>query len=165
MVVPSIPIPNINTCSVVILQANCSSWSQVISQLLVIPDNCEKPWKRIILNMTSSEQGTQYDRFGAVWIGDIEVIRTTTPEPTSDGIQWVITKDISDYRQYLEIHSDLYTFISIPNNVDSTYTGVINVEITLTFYFTDVRDFQISQSEVPPKIIPLTCSSQRKLIL
>ena len=40
--------------------------------------------------MEATEIGLQFDRFGALWIGDIEILRTTTPEPTSTGIIWNI---------------------------------------------------------------------------
>jgi hypothetical protein len=85
-----------------------------------------------------------------LWIGDIEVLRTTTAEPTPQGINWSYERDITVYGEYLRQNSPLYTYISIPNNVDSTYTGIIFVKVSLTLYpQTDVN-------QILPNIIPLT---------
>ena len=76
-----------------ILSANCSSWGEVSSQQLIIPDSCDGLWDKVVLTFSAQEAGTQYDRFGAIWIGDIEVLRTTTAEPTSDGWSHIIYSD------------------------------------------------------------------------
>eukprot|EP01035_Chromulina_nebulosa_P019447 gene19447-25328_t len=71
------------SCSFSILSASCSSYNEVTSQSLEIPEECsDSLWSKAILTFTAQEQGVQYDRVGAIWIGDIEIVRTTTPEPT-----------------------------------------------------------------------------------
>lgn len=100
-----------------------------------------------------SENGTQYDRYGAFWIGGVELLRTTTAEPTPDGIIWTVEKDITRYADYL-LNPNVAT-LSIPNNVDSTYTGIPLVTISVTFYESD------SDNPSPlafPEIIPLANS-------
>ena len=76
MVAPTVERPDKSflLCSINILTANCSSWDQVSSQLLEIPTTCLGPWSKIIFELHASEKGTQFDRYGAVWIGDIEII-------------------------------------------------------------------------------------------
>ena len=105
------------------------------------------------MKFAASEQGTQFDRYGALWIGDIEVLRTTTAEPTPDGITWSFEKDLTVYGNYFKSTSPLYTLLSIPNNIDSTYTGVIFVEVSLTFYVEE-SDTQAEKSVV--EVLPLT---------
>lgn len=63
------------------------------------------------------------------------MLRTTTAEPTASGIVWKLEKDVTAYSQlFFSSHS---ASLSIPNNVDSTYTGIPLVTISLTFYATD----------------------------
>ena len=69
----------------------------------------------------------------------MELLRTTTAEPTAAGIEWFVDKDISIFANYLKESNIAY--LSIPNNIDSTYTGIPSVTITLTFYqLMDGRD-------------------------
>ena len=65
--------------------------------------------------------------------------------------------DISDYRSYIHNTPDIYTYVSIPNNVDSTYTGVIAVTVSLTVYLVDEYDTTYSRA---PKVMPLTNATQ-----
>ena len=80
--------------------------------------------------------------------------RTTTPEPTSAGITWDIEKDVTIYGDYFRSNSDIYTSLSIPNNVDSTYTGVIEVALQLSFYTADTSPIQQSKETI--EVLPLT---------
>jgi hypothetical protein len=92
-------------------------------------------WSQIVLNFQASVQGVQFDRYGAMWINGIEILRLTTPEPNERGITWEVQKDITYTKSYLIANQHALTaYLTIPNNVDSTYTGVISVDISLTFY-------------------------------
>jgi hypothetical protein len=113
------------------------------------------PWDKAELKFIAREKGVQYDRFGAVWIGNVEVLRTTTAEPTANGILWSTVKDISIYKDYIRKTDDLYTFVTIPNNVDSTYTGVISVTVELTVTLSSEEE---DSSEII--IYPLTNATQ-----
>ena len=93
----------------------------------------------------------QYDRFGILWIGDIEVLRTTTPEPNAEGISWNVQKDISIYANYIYSTKDLTATLNIPNNVSPTYTGIIYADVSMTIYMEteDVVSYF-------PNVLPLT---------
>lgn len=157
MVVPSIYQPqNVQSCTVKILSANCSSWNSISSQLLELPSECPAPWSKLVLKFSANEKGTQFDRFGALWIGNLEVLRTTTAEPTSTGIEWNLERDITDYREYLSSSSNLYTSLSIPNNVDSTYTGIIEVNVVLTFFKFDSSESEEESYSSMTEVLPLT---------
>lgn len=145
------------TCSFVILTGSCSYYNEVTRQTLLIPETCQNPnshWEKVVIEFNGAAKGVQFDRTGTVWLGDIEILRTTTAEPTFDGVSWSVTKDISDYRDYIwkNRDSDLETIISIPNNIDETYTAAINVLITMTIYLSS------NDSTLPsaPYVIPLT---------
>ena len=65
--------------------------------------------ERIVLEFTGHVSGIQYDRFGAVWVNGIELLRTTSPEPSGmkdihgndEIIKWSVTKDVTDYASAL----------------------------------------------------------------
>ena len=95
----------------------------------------------------------RYDRFGALWLGPVEILRTTTPEPNYDNaIAWSADRDLTEYSSLLL--EPWNASISIPNTVDSThasragkhepnplvpicrrrYTGVLSFNISISFY-------------------------------
>jgi len=86
----------------------------------------------VILDVEGSVQGVQFDRAGALWLAGVELLRTTTPEPDTKGIRWQIARDLSDYAPLFASPSN--ATLQIPNLVDSTYTGVLYLNVTLTFY-------------------------------
>jgi hypothetical protein len=75
----------------------------------------------------------QFDRSGGVFLGDVELLRTTTPEPSPSGIAWHVEKDVSDYILYI-LAGPKNATLGITNIVDTTYTGVIYVNASLSFY-------------------------------
>ena len=54
------------------------------------PPSCS--FNRVTWNLTVVSAGRQFDRLGIVYLGDIEVFRTSTAEPTTDGIEWTCLK-------------------------------------------------------------------------
>jgi hypothetical protein len=54
------------------------------------PPDCK--FNRITWNLTVVSAGRQFDRLGIVYFGDIEVFRTSTAEPTANGIRWTYLK-------------------------------------------------------------------------
>jgi hypothetical protein len=57
-------------------------------------------FNRVTWNLTVVSAGRQFDRLGIVYLGDIEVFRTSTAEPTANGIIWTYLKvsSSSEYR-------------------------------------------------------------------
>mmetsp|Transcript_15991 Transcript_15991/g.22037 ORF Transcript_15991/g.22037 Transcript_15991/m.22037 type:complete len:676 (+) Transcript_15991:32-2059(+) len=155
---PPLIRPATEKCVVTLIsQSSCSYWSEVIMESFNLPTDCLPPWSKVILDVSASEYGTQFDRYGALWLGNIELLRTTTPEPTAAGIAWHIEKDVTLYGSYFTT-PNLTAYLAIPNNVDSTYTGVIQIEATLTFYKPDL------EGKFPPLslpiVLPLTSATQ-----
>ncbi len=73
------------------------------------------------MNFTVSSKGRQFDRLGIMYLGDVEVFRTSTAEPTAAGLIWTYVKEMTQY-------NDLWTkenkiIFDLGNIVDSTYTG------------------------------------------
>ncbi|MCG7207549.1 peptide-N4-asparagine amidase [Streptomyces arenae] len=96
------------------------------------PRGCGDRWSKVVLRLDGKVKGRQYDRLGYLHVGGVEVLRTSTPEPSPDGIEWHVEKDVTRYSDTFRGAQDVEMLIG--NVVDGTYTGVIDVKVTLTFY-------------------------------
>lgn len=66
-----------------------------------------------------------------MYLNDTEVFRTSTAEPTTDGIVWTYIKEMS---QYLSLWQNPQKIIfDLGNLIDSTYTGYYNTTLTASF--------------------------------
>lgn len=92
---------------------------------------CAPPWASIRLDVTGSVKGVQFDRYGAMWLGGVELLRTTTPEPSPTGISWGVSRDLTMYAAHFRKQHQ--AALAIPNVVDKTYTGVLYLSVNLTF--------------------------------
>lgn len=80
------------------------------------PPDCE--FNRVVINFTAVSVGRQYDRLAIMYLGDIEVWRTSTAEPTiPPGIRWVYLKDMT---QFLSLWKQPQTLIFDLGNLVST---------------------------------------------
>ncbi|GAB4846574.1 Peptide-N4-(N-acetyl-beta-glucosaminyl) asparagine amidase A [Ancistrocladus abbreviatus] len=97
------------------------------------PFNCpSKEFSAIVLEWNATSKGRQYDRIFGVWLGGVELLRSCTAEPRPNGIFWKVEKDITRYYSLLMSNQTLAVYLG--NLVDSTYTGVYHVYITIHFY-------------------------------
>ncbi|MFC9278494.1 peptide-N4-asparagine amidase [Streptomyces collinus] len=96
------------------------------------PRGCGDRWSKVVLRLDGKVKGRQYDRLGYLHVGGVEILRTSTPEPSPDGIEWHVEKDVTRYSDTFRSPRDVEMLIG--NVVDDTYTGVIDVKATLTFY-------------------------------
>lgn len=84
------------------------------------------------MNFTVAVKGRQFDRLGFMYLGDTEVFRTSTAEPTIDGVVWMYVKEMQQYNVLW--HEPQKIIFDIDNVVDSTYTGILNTTLTATFF-------------------------------
>ncbi|MGH8876852.1 MAG: peptide-N4-asparagine amidase [Stackebrandtia sp.] len=101
------------------------------------PADCGDQWSKVVLRMEGSVSGRQYDRMGQLSIGDVPVFKTSTPQPSREGVEWRQEKDLTGYASLLESEQD--TSMTLGNHVDETHTGAFDVRIYLTFYAVDGR--------------------------
>ncbi|WP_254647145.1 peptide-N4-asparagine amidase [Streptomyces sp. GbtcB6] len=111
------------------------------------PQGCGDRWSKVVLRLDGKVKGRQYDRLGYLHVGGVEVLRTSTPEPSPDGIEWHVEKDVTRYSDTFRSTQDVEMLIG--NVVDDTYTGVIDVKATLTFYAGR------PEASVPDKVLTL----------
>lgn len=99
------------------------------------PPPCE--FGRVVLNPTVVSEGRQYDRLASLWLGDVEVWRTSTAEPKpSPGIVWTHIKDMTSYLSLWRTSQEI--IFDLGNIVDDRYTGPYTVTLTAT-YFNEMR--------------------------
>ncbi|KIX96690.1 uncharacterized protein Z520_07409 [Fonsecaea multimorphosa CBS 102226] len=96
------------------------------------PPECS--FNRITLNLTVTAAGKQFDRLAVAYFGDIEIWRTSTAEPTPNGIIWTYVKDVS---HLLSLFAQPQTLVfDLGNLVNEIYTSPFNVTLQATFFTT-----------------------------
>lgn len=104
------------------------------------------------MNFTVTSQGRQFDRLALMYLGDTEVWRTSTAEPTpAPGIRWEYYKDMTQYLYFWKTPQKV--IFDLGNLVDDTYTGSFNTTLTATFFSSDVETEAAPPSDL---IIPIS---------
>ena len=92
----------------------------------------EKSFTNVHINITVNSKGRQFDRLAILYLGDVEVFRTSTAEPTIDGITWSYTKDMTQYRTLWQRPQKV--IFDLGNLINNIYTAPFNVTIEATFF-------------------------------
>ncbi|KAG1756769.1 peptide N-acetyl-beta-D-glucosaminyl asparaginase amidase A-domain-containing protein [Suillus paluster] len=137
------PVPNnAQTCTTMILERTFgNSYGNPEIVEYTPPTDCGAvgSWAAVTLNFTVTSNGTQYDRLGIFTFQNTEIWRTSTPEPTEDGIIWTYTKDVT---RYIPLFAKDGTFIL---ELDNVVTSDLNGQYATTLYAT----FYASSGECP----------------
>jgi hypothetical protein len=56
------------------------SYGQLETRQFAPPPKCPPPWDSVVLQFVGEVRGVQFDRYGAMWLSGVELLRTTTPE-------------------------------------------------------------------------------------
>lgn len=109
------------------------------------PLNCSSPWSVVVLELRVESSGDQYDRISGLWLGGVELLRTSTAEPTESGIFWKVRKDVTRYSSLFS-RSNINATMMLENLVNDVFTGVYHVNVSLLFYQENaIRVPQIAQ--------------------
>lgn len=90
------------------------------------------PWAKVVLDITGTEQGRQYDRLLTVDDGATQIFLGVTPEPTAAGITWHLQKDITGYLPILRGQQTFSTYVD--NYLSSVDNGIPVITAKLMFY-------------------------------
>ena len=123
-----------SSCVVNLFDVSITYWGQIDTAAYAPPADCPWPWASVALELEGRTQGVQYDRYGALWLGGVEILRTTTPEPLGydePPISWNVDRKLTQYSPLFRSAADAK--LVIPNTVDSTYTGPLNITARLRF--------------------------------
>ncbi|XP_010693058.2 peptide-N4-(N-acetyl-beta-glucosaminyl)asparagine amidase A [Beta vulgaris subsp. vulgaris] len=97
------------------------------------PLDCPPPWSHAVLQFSGEISGEQYDRIAGVWVSGVEILRTSTPEPSENGTFWKVEKDITRYMSVLQ-QSNVSFSMMLENIVNDEFTGIYNVSVSILFY-------------------------------
>lgn len=128
---PPVERPHTTSCQVTLADAQFRDFTPYRGAYTP-PQGCGDRWSKVVLRLDGKVKGRQYDRLGYLHVGGVEILRTSTPEPSPDGIEWHVEKDVTRYSDTFRSPQDVEMLIG--NVVNDTYTGVIDVHVTLTFY-------------------------------
>ena len=87
------------------------------------------------MNFTATSKGRQFDRLAIMYFNDTEIWRTSTAEPTFNGIRWEYVKDMSTYMYFW--NSPQVIIFDLGNLISDVYTGAFNTTLTATFSLVD----------------------------
>lgn len=89
-------------------------------------------FNRVVLELNTTINGTQYDRLANIYIDDIPVWRTSTAEPARDNVFTSVEKDVSKYL-CLFLQRGRVTF-ELDNLIGGRLNGVFETKLTLKYY-------------------------------
>ncbi|KAI0062254.1 hypothetical protein BV25DRAFT_1825690 [Artomyces pyxidatus] len=134
------PIPqDTKQCTIRILQRTFAfSFGDAEVVEFTPPTDCGTPgsWTGISLNFTVTSNGTQFDRLGIFTFQNVEIWRTSTPEPTQgDGIIWTHLKDVT---RFTPLFAKNGTFIlQLDNLIETGLDGEYATTLDATFFASD----------------------------
>ncbi|KAF8212233.1 peptide N-acetyl-beta-D-glucosaminyl asparaginase amidase A-domain-containing protein [Mycena galopus ATCC 62051] len=117
------------------------------------PTDCGTPgsWVAVTLNFTVTSNGTQFDRLGIFTFQNVEIWRTSTPEPTTTGIIWTYIKDVT---RFIPLFAKPGTFIlQLDNLLETGLNGIYSTTLDATFYASSPENPPAKQANT---IIPLS---------
>ncbi|KAI0306572.1 peptide N-acetyl-beta-D-glucosaminyl asparaginase amidase A-domain-containing protein [Multifurca ochricompacta] len=150
------PLPQDATrCTVLILKRTFAfSFGAPEVVQLTPPTDCGVPgsWAGISLNFTVTSNGTQFDRLGIVTFQNVEIWRTSTPEPVrGDGIIWTYLKDVT---RFIPLFSKPGTFIlQLDNLIEPGLDGEYATTLEATYFASSQEHPPAPRSDL---IVPLT---------
>lgn len=131
------------------------------------PSDCPSTdFAKIVLEWTATCKGRQFDRIFGIWLGGVELLRSCTAEPRTTGIEWTVKKDITRYYSLLMTNQTLAVYLG--NIVDSTYTGVYHVNVSIHFYPAEkknIRKLSVDSNHVNSQWADLIIPISRNLPL
>lgn len=148
-------------CSQILLQhvfGNTINEPPTLAQYQPPQDCISEDWTAIVLRWEATSRGRQFDRISAVWLGGVEVFRTCTAEPTAQGIEWSVEKDVTPFASVFKAPQLLAVMLA--NVVNEKYTGLFNVTLSAHYYSVgEAEHSRESYGGVADLILPFAESS------
>ncbi|OZJ03604.1 hypothetical protein BZG36_03695 [Bifiguratus adelaidae] len=147
--------PDTTSCTVNIVQTTfANSYGSFYNKTYTPPAACPGPWSKVVLTLSGTSQGRQYDRLGALWMGGVEILRTSTPEPTLSGIQWTFDKDVTKYSALFA--KEQLVVMELGNLITNVLNGTYNIIVDLEFYTVDKAN---SAPVTADAVVPVSAST------
>jgi len=132
---PALPHPSSGSqpCEVVHTIVGAEGRGEIISGQYYPPSaECGESWSQVVVVLSGSIAGHQFDRWGSLSFRGVELLRLTTPEPTKAGISWQVERDVSDYASIFTEAGEVQ--LEVQNYVTPKYTGVFEFNVSFAFY-------------------------------
>ncbi len=110
------------------------TFGKISEQSYRAPKDCPGPWAKVVLEMNGTIDGAQYDRFGFIHLGQVELLRFTTPEPPHHAINWHVEKDVTQYSSLFANENSQTFTVQLDNAISAKLNGVYRITANLTFY-------------------------------
>ncbi|KAK6529445.1 hypothetical protein TWF281_008618 [Arthrobotrys megalospora] len=110
------------------------------------PPSCD--WNTVYFHIYTTSKGLQYDRLAFLFLDDIELWRTSTAEPTPDGILFKYTKDVTHFSTLLRGNGTL--IFDMGNMVTDVLTGTFAVTLTAHYFKLDLPPQQKAADVILP---------------
>ncbi|KIJ69396.1 hypothetical protein HYDPIDRAFT_79703 [Hydnomerulius pinastri MD-312] len=152
------PVPtDAQSCTTMILEhtfGNSYGYPAIVQY--TPPTDCGEAgsWAAVTLNFTVTSNGTQYDRLGIFTFQNTEIWRTSTPEPTYDGIIWTYTKDVTRYTPLFAKPGEF--ILELDNVLETGLNGQYATTLYATFYTASEKYPTAGQSNL---IVPISTMS------
>ena len=129
------PVPEgMQACTVEVLRHGFTNFDPAKARIDAAKQ-CPGPWHKVVLRLDGAVKGRQYDRIGHFEVGGVTIFRTSSPEPSRDGIEWRVEKDVTAYAPLFTRPQDAEMHLG--NVVNETYTGIFDVRLSLLFFRAD----------------------------
>ena len=149
-----IPVPTTASCTEQLMVHDfANSYGAPYNGTYTPPAKCPGPWAKVVMTLTSTVAGTQFDRDVYVALGHAILLDGTTSEPccTGNASTWTVQRDVTDLSPLLTTSQPVQ--VELDNVNDDTYTGVYHTIVSLTFYETDAAN---SAPSVPSAVLPIS---------
>ncbi|KAJ4487950.1 peptide N-acetyl-beta-D-glucosaminyl asparaginase amidase A-domain-containing protein [Lentinula aciculospora] len=120
------------------------------------PTDCGEvgSWAAVTLNFTVTSNGTQFDRLGIFTFQNVEIWRTSTPEPSLTGIIWTYIKDVTHFIPLFSEEGRL--ILQLDNLLETGLNGVYSTTLQATFFASSTSIPAAQQANI---IIPISAAS------
>ncbi|OVA13619.1 Peptide-N4-(N-acetyl-beta-glucosaminyl)asparagine amidase A [Macleaya cordata] len=131
-----IKLPNTKHCSSLVFQHDFNPTKDVAPVLANYnppPSNCQsEDFSKIVLELKATYDGGQLERIFGVWLGGVELLRSSAPQAGATGVTWTVEKDITKYSSLLKSPQTLAVYLL--HRLDGTIPGIYHVDITFHLY-------------------------------
>ncbi|CAI0422797.1 unnamed protein product [Linum tenue] len=135
-----IHVPNTVPCKKLLLQHEFSSTAdnpQVATDYEGPPSACgSNDFAKIVLESKGSFSGVHDDGAFAVWLGGVELLRSSSAQGFNTSVTWAAQKDITRYSSLLlkKEKQNLVVFFRTSTNLGQKFIGVYHLAISISFY-------------------------------
>jgi hypothetical protein len=153
-----VPVPPTPHCTERLMTHDfANSYGDLFTGTYTPPAGCPGPWATVVMTLTSTVGGVQFDRDVYVAVGHAILLDGTTSEPCctgSNSTTWTVQRDVTDLSSLLM--SPQQVQVELDNVNTSTLTGIYHTTLDLSFYQPDAAH---PAPATPVAVLPVTVAA------